>query len=141
MPKVVREEIDNLNATVTITLEKSDYQPKFKSELNKYRQKAHMKGFRRGKTPLSVVKKMYGKAVLAEVINEQLQKELFEHLNEDKLDILGQPLPSEDQEQIEFDLKDMSDYVFKFDLGIAPEFEVEGLDKKNSFQKSQNYEI
>lgn len=135
MPKVVREEIDNLNATVTITLEKSDYQPKFNSELNKYRQQAHMKGFRKGKTPLSVVKKMYGKSVLAEVINEKLQKELFDHLNEDKLDILGQPLPAEDQEQVEFDLKDMNDYVFKFDVGIAPQFEIVGLDKKNKFEK------
>ena len=135
MPKVVREEIDNLNATLTITLEKSDYQPKFNSELNKYRQQAHMKGFRKGKTPLSIVKKMYGKSVLAEVINERLQKELFDHLNEEKVEILGQPLPAEDQEQIDFDLKDLTEYVFKFDLGLAPQFEVQGLDKQNEFEK------
>lgn len=135
MPKVVREDIDNLNATLTITLEKSDYQPKFNSELNKYRQQAHMKGFRKGKTPLSVVRKMYGKAVLAEVINELLQKHLFDHLNEEKLDILGQPLPSTDQEEIEFDVKDLNDYVFKFDLGLAPQFEVAGLDQGNEFEK------
>ena len=135
MPKVVREDIDNLNATLTITIDKGDYQSKFESELGKYRKQAHMKGFRRGKTPLSVVKKMYGKAVLGEVINDMLQKELFDYLNEKKIDILGQPIPSKDQEQVDIDPKDMSNYEFKFDLGIAPDFEIKGLDKKNTFQK------
>ena len=135
MPKVVREDIDNLNATLTITIDQVDYKPKFDSELGKYRKQAHIKGFRKGKTPLSVVRKMYGKAVLGEVINELLQKQLFDYLTEEKIDILGQPIPSKDQEQMDLDPKDMGDFEFKFDLGIAPEFEIEGLDKKNSFQK------
>lgn len=135
MPKVVREDIDNLNATLTIKLDKGDYKPKFDSELGKYRKQAHMKGFRKGRTPLSVVKKMYGKAVLGEVINEMLQKHLFDYLNEEKIDILGQPIPAKDQEQVDLDPKDMGDYEFKFDLGIAPEFEIKGLDKKNKFEK------
>ncbi len=135
MPKVEQENLDNLNAVLTVTLEKSDYEPKFKAELNKYRKQANMKGFRKGKTPTSVLKKMYGKSVLADVINEMLQQQLYEYLTEQDLQILGQPLPSEDQKPQDFDLKTMQDYVFKFDLGLAPDFEVEGADENTTFEK------
>ncbi|MCB0548779.1 MAG: trigger factor family protein, partial [Phaeodactylibacter sp.] len=119
MPKVVREDIDNLNAVLTVTLEKEDYESKFNSELSKYRKQAHMKGFRKGKTPLSVLKKMYGKSVLADVINEMLQKELYGYLTGENINILGQPLPSDSQEPIDFELRELHDYTFKFDLGLA----------------------
>ncbi len=135
MPKVVREDIDNLNAVLTVTLEKKDYEPKFKSELNKYRKQAHMKGFRKGKTPMSVVKKMYGRSVLAEVVNEILQQQLYDFLRAEDLNILGQPLPSEEQGPVNFDLKDLDDYVFRFDLGLAPEFEVEGISESHTYEK------
>ncbi|MCO6478063.1 MAG: trigger factor [Phaeodactylibacter sp.] len=135
MPKVVREDIDNLNAVLTVTLEKEDYEPKFNSELSKYRKQANMKGFRKGKTPLSVLKKMYGKSVLADVINEMLQKELYGYLTDEDISILGQPLPSESQEPVSFELKGLEDYTFKFDLGLAPEFEVEGVGPENTFEK------
>lgn len=135
MPKVEHENIDNLNAVLTVTLEKSDYEPKFKTELNKYRKQANMKGFRKGKTPTSVLKKMYGKGVLADVINEMLQKELYDYLTDNDIKILGQPLPSADQEAQDFDLKTLQDYVFKFDLGLAPDFEVAGADEHTTFEK------
>lgn len=135
MPKVEHENIDNLNAVLTVTLEKSDYEPKFKTELNKYRKQANMKGFRKGKTPASVLKKMYGKGVLADVINEMLQKELYDYLTDNDIKILGQPLPSADQEPQDFDLKTFQDYVFKFDLGLAPDFEVQGADEHTTFEK------
>ncbi|KGE88279.1 MAG: trigger factor [Phaeodactylibacter xiamenensis] len=135
MPKVEHENIDNLNAVLTVTLEKSDYEPKFKTELSKYRKQANMKGFRKGKTPASVLKKMYGKGVLADVINEMLQKELYDYLTDNDIKILGQPLPSADQEPQDFDLKTLQDYVFKFDLGLAPDFEVQGADEHTTFEK------
>ncbi|MEQ8705602.1 MAG: trigger factor [Phaeodactylibacter sp.] len=135
MPKVEHENIDNLNAVLTVTLEKSDYESKFKTELNKYRKQANMKGFRKGKTPASVLKKMYGKGVLADVINEMLQQELYDYLTNNDIKILGQPLPSADQELQDFDLKTFRDYVFKFDLGLAPDFEVEGADENTTFEK------
>jgi len=135
MPKVEHENIDNLNAVLTVTLEKSDYEPKFKTELNKYRKQANMKGFRKGKTPASVLKKMYGKGVLADVINEMLQKELYDYLTDNDIKILGQPLPAPDQEPQDFDLKTFQDYVFKFELGLAPDFEVEGADENTTFEK------
>ncbi|MCB0560440.1 MAG: trigger factor [Lewinellaceae bacterium] len=137
MPKVVREDIDNLNAVLTVTLEKEDYEPKFNSELSKYRKQAAMKGFRKGKTPISILKKMYGKSVLLEVINETLQKELSGYLTEQDVKILGQPLPSEDQEPINFELNELHDYTFKFDLGLAPEFEVKGAGPDDTYGKME----
>ena len=135
MPKVVREDIDNLNTVLTVTLEKADYEPKFNSELSKHRKQAQMKGFRKGKTPVSILKKMYGKSVLVEVINEVLQKELSGYLAGEDLRILGQPLPSKDQEPLDFELKELHDYTFKFDLGLAPEFEVQGVGPDSTFEK------
>ncbi|MCB0567036.1 MAG: trigger factor [Phaeodactylibacter sp.] len=137
MPKVVREDIDNLNAVLTVTLEKEDYEPKFHSELSKYRKQAAMKGFRKGKTPISILKKMYGKSVLVEVINDTLQRELSGYLTDQDVKILGQPLPSEDQEPIDFEFKELQDYTFKFDLGLAPEFEVKGAGPEDSYGKME----
>ena len=128
MPKVLREDVDSLNSILTVVVEKADYEPKFKSELNKHRDKAHLKGFRRGKTPMSAIKKMFGKGLLSEIINELFQKELFKYIDEEKLNILGQPLLADDQEQLDFDVKFLNDYELKFEIGLSPEFEVTGLD-------------
>jgi len=135
MPKVEKKDIDNLNAVLTITLEKSEYEPKFNTELKKYRKQANMKGFRKGRTPVSVLKKMYGQSVLADVINEMLQKELNDYLNAQDFRILGQPLPSEEQKPQDIDVKSMDDYEFKFDLGISPDIEVEGADEDAKYEK------
>ncbi|MEL6926044.1 MAG: trigger factor family protein, partial [Bacteroidota bacterium] len=137
MSKVVREDIDQLNATLTVTLSPSDYEPKFKSELKKYQQKAHMKGFRKGKTPMGMIKKMYGRGLLAEVVNEMLQKEIYEYINNEKLDLLGQPIPSDEQANVDFDVRDLSDFEFRFDLGLAPEFEVKGADSATTVDRYQ----
>ncbi|MCB9302256.1 MAG: trigger factor [Lewinellaceae bacterium] len=137
MPKVVREDIDNLNSVLTVTIEKDDYASRFDSELSKYRKQAHMKGFRKGKTPASVLKKMYGRGVLADVINDLLQKELYDYLSKEDIKILGQPLPSDSQAPIDFDVRELQEYVFKFDLGLAPEFEVQGIDKSSTYRKLQ----
>ena len=127
MPKVVRADIDNLNTVLTVTVEKKDYEPKFLSELKKYRNQAHLKGFRKGKTPMSVVKKMFGKNALAEIVNEQFQKTLFDYIKEEKLEVLGQPLLADDQEPLDFDLKFLDDYEIQFELGLAPNIEINGL--------------
>ena len=92
MPKIVREDVDNLNAVLTITLEKEDYEPKWEEELVKYRQRASFKGFRKGKTPMGIIRKLVGKSVLADVINDMvLQKELYKFLSQEDVNILGQP--------------------------------------------------
>ena len=134
MPQVVRTDSDNLNTQLTLTLTKEDYAPKFKSELNKYRGKASMKGFRKGKTPINLIKKMYGKSVLVDVVNEMVQKEIFAFIQEHDLRAIGQPLPSADQPELDFDVNDLKDLEFKFDIGVSPEFELKGVDKDAHFK-------
>ncbi len=135
MPTTSREDKQDLNATLTVVVPKSDYEPKLKAELNKYRKQAQMKGFRKGHTPMSVVKKMYGRSVLAEVVNEMMQQELYRYLTEEDIEILGQPLPSDEQQPLDFDLKDPQDFTIKFDVGLAPAFEVAGVDAENTFEQ------
>lgn len=130
MPQVVRTDIDNLNAVLTVEIPKDDYLPIFTTELRKYRKDARIKGFRQGKTPMSVLKKMFGKAVLGEVINKILQEQLTDFMVNDSTEILGQPIPSSEQEPVDFDVRALDDYSFKFDIGIAPEFDVQGLEDK-----------
>ncbi len=124
------ENIDPLNATLSIVIAKEDYEPKYKETLNDFRRKGTFKGFRKGKTPLGYIRKIYGESALAETVTELLQKTIMDYLNENKVNFLGQPLPADDQERINFDPKRLEDYAFKFDLGMAPEFEVQGLDAK-----------
>ncbi len=125
---VTKNEIDALNASLHITIDPADYEEKFKQELNKYRGKAQLKGFRKGKTPLSTIKKMYGKSILAETINNILGETLNDFLTNEKLETLGQPIPSEGSEIMDFNVKDLGVYKFDFDLGLAPQFEVAGME-------------
>lgn len=133
MPKVVRDDVDNLNTVITVSIDKSEYENKFNSELNKYRKQVQMKGFRKGKTPMSVLRKMYGKAILSDVINDMLQKEMGQFLTDNDLNYLGQPLPNDDQQIYNFDPRELEDFEFKFDLGLAPDFEVQGLEEGSTF--------
>jgi trigger factor len=135
MPQVVRKDIDNLNAELTVTIEKKDYEAKFVEELKKYRQQASMKGFRKGKTPMSVLKKMYGNSVLSNIVYDILNTELDTFLKEEQLAILGQPIPSEDTPEVSIDVKNMDDMVFKFDLGLAPQLEIKGFNKNKKFTR------
>jgi len=130
MSNVVKEDIDQLNAKVTVTVKKDEYEPIFNQELKKYRQQSNLKGFRKGKAPMSALKKMYGKSVLVDVVNKKLQEQLYNFLEEENIKYLGQPLISDEQETIDFDLKNMRDYEFKFDIGLMPEVEIQGLDNK-----------
>ncbi len=135
MSKVVREDVGSLSAVLTLTVTKGDYEPKLSAELNKHRKKAQLKGFRKGKTPMGFIKKMYGRAILADAINEMIQKELTKYIADEKIQILGQPLPSGDQEEFDFNINNLIDYTFKFDIGFAPEFEVEGLSDESKFDR------
>lgn len=135
MSKVVRSDVDSLNTVLAVTVEKSDYEPKFLSELKKYKNQAQIKGFRKGKTPISVLKKMFGKGVLSEIVNDQFQETLFNYIKDEKLNVLGQPLLTDEQEPLEFDLKELEDYELKFELGLAPDFEIAGLGKTESITR------
>ena len=127
--KAVRNDIDALNVSLSMTIEKSDYEAKFNEELTKYRAQAHLRGFRKGKTPMSTVKRMYGKSLLADTVNNLLQEQMTSYLKDEVLEYLGQPIPAEAQEQFDFDLKSLGDFEFLFDIGLAPAFEVIGASK------------
>lgn len=137
MATITREDIDALNVSVTMTITKEDYQAEFQNQLKRYRQQAQLKGFRKGKTPMSVVRKMFGRSILSEVVNKQMQEEMSKFLfdEESDLDFLGQPIPADEQEVFEFDPKDLEDFTFKFDLGLAPKFDLQGLDSDQVFER------
>ncbi|MBP1637904.1 MAG: trigger factor [Bacteroidetes bacterium] len=119
---IVRKDLDQNNAIITISIEKSDYAEKVEKNLRDYRKKANMPGFRPGNVPLGLIQKMYGKAILAEEINKQVSDGLYNFIKDNDINILGEPLPSESQKEIDFDTQE--NFGFEFDLAIAPEFEV-----------------
>ncbi|MCU4174662.1 trigger factor [Carboxylicivirga sp. N1Y90] len=119
---ISKENTDALNAVIKLTVEKEDYTKRVNDVLNDYRKRVNMPGFRPGKVPTGVVKKMYGKAVLAEEINKIVSEQLHQYITENELDLLGEPLPSETQEVIDFDTTEAFDFVF--DVALAPELEI-----------------
>ncbi|MBK8516913.1 MAG: trigger factor [Saprospiraceae bacterium] len=132
--QIVRKETTPLHLTLDITLEPSDYKPKLDSEIKKYKNQAQLKGFRKGKTPDSVIKKMYGKSILADVINETLQDKLFGYLDEEQINYLGQPLANEDENLVlNLDINNPKDYKFSFDLGIAPDLDIKGASETDAY--------
>ncbi|APG60362.1 trigger factor [Christiangramia salexigens] len=127
---ITRENIDELNAVVKVDIAKEDYAGKVDKILKDYRKNANIPGFRKGHVPMGMVKKQYGKAVLVDEVNKLLQESLNKYLTEEKLDVLGNPLPKE-QENFDWDNEE---YSFEFELGLAPEFEVD-LDLKKPVTK------
>jgi trigger factor len=128
---ITKESIDELNARVTIKLEPADYQPTVDRVLKEHARKANMPGFRPGKVPVGVVKKMYGTSVLVEEVNKMLGNKLYEYIGNEKLEILGNPLPSE-QVKPKADFENPADMEFTYDLGLAPNINLE-LGKKFKF--------
>ncbi|MDD7884432.1 trigger factor [Flavivirga sp. 57AJ16] len=123
---ITRENVDALNAVVKVDIAKEDYSDKVEKILVDYRKTANIPGFRKGHVPMGMVKKQYGKAVLVDEVNKLLQEALNKYLTEEKLDVLGQPLPKQ-QDGINWDADEFS---FEFELGLAPEFEVNLKGKK-----------
>ncbi len=124
---ITRNNVDALNAVVTVEVSKSDYAEKVEKVLADYRKNAAIPGFRKGAVPMSLIHKQYGKAVLLDEVNKLLQDNLNKYLVEEKLDILGNPLPKVTED---FNW-DVEDYKFEFELGLAPEFTVD-LNAKNN---------
>lgn len=121
---VSKENIDELNAVLTIELDKADYEPKVEKGLKDYGKRVAIKGFRPGHAPAGMIKKMYGKSILVDTIDRMIGEELSKYIKDNNLDILGEPLPNEKQEPIDFD-KDVDKVTFKFDLGLSPEIIVD----------------
>jgi len=118
--QITKEQIDELNAVVKVAITRDDYQEKVNKILNDYRKQANIPGFRKGQVPLGLIKKQYGKAVLVDEVNKLLQDNLSKYLSEEKLDVLGNPLPKQ-QENFDWDNEELA---FEFELGLAPDFDV-----------------
>lgn len=123
---ITKEQIDNLNAVVKVAITKEDYQDKVDTILKDYRKQANIPGFRKGQVPMGLIKKQYGKAVLVDEVNKLLQDNLNKYLTEEKLDVLGNPLPKQ-QDNFDWDKEELD---FEFELGLAPNFEVPLKTKK-----------
>ncbi|MCB9204095.1 MAG: trigger factor [Flavobacteriales bacterium] len=121
---ITKETIDELNARVTIKLEPADYQPQVEKTLKEHARKAKMPGFRPGKVPVGVVKKMYGPSVLVDEVNKMLGNKLYEYIGNEKLEILGNPLPSETVKP-KADWDNPAEMEFTYDLGLAPKIELD----------------
>lgn len=134
--QITQTELKNLTATLTITIEPADYQEDVQKELKQVRQKAQMPGFRPGMVPAGLVKKMYGKGILADVLNKKVGESLQKHIEDNKLAILGEPLPNNElTPAIDMDTQDT--FTFAFDIAVAPEFDA----KLNGKNKLTEYEI
>lgn len=120
---VTEKQIDKLNLELTIEVAAADYAEIEKKKLAERRRTAEFKGFRRGMVPASLIKRVYGDQALVESVNQVIGQALDQHINEKKLRILGEPLSSENQPQIEWE--DGNDFTFVFDLGLSPEVSVE----------------
>lgn len=126
---ITRENIDQLNALLKVEIIKGDYEENVEKVLRDYRKKANIKGFRPGMVPIGLIRKMYGKAVQLDEINKLVSENIQKYLVDEKIDILGDPLPKADEhELIDFDKQE--DFSFTFELGLAPQFELK-LSKKN----------
>ena len=123
---ITRKDIDALNAVVTVNIEKDDYSAKVEKILSDYRKTANIPGFRKGHIPMGMIKKQYGKAVLIDEVNKLLQEALSKYINDEKLDVLGNPLPKP-QDDLDWDA---DNFVFEFELGMAPQFDVKLKSRK-----------
>ena len=118
---IKKKDVDALNAVVTVVISKDDYQDKVTKILNDYKKTANIPGFRKGHIPMGMVKKQYGRGVLVEEVNKLLQEGLHNFLTQEKLDVLGNPLPKNETE-INWD---NDEFTFEFDLGLSPSFKVD----------------
>ena len=121
---VSMQNVDKVSALLTVNIEKADYQEKVEKLLKKYRQQVNMPGFRKGMVPMSLIKKQFGKSAMAEEVDKLMQDAVNNYIRENKVNMLGMPLPNEEKMQtIDFDVQE--NFEFVFDIALAPEFKAE----------------
>lgn len=121
--KVSFENQDKVNGLMTIIVEESDYKEKVEKSLKDYRKQANIPGFRKGMAPMGLIKKQYGEYLKLDTINKVVGEELYKYIKDNKINMLGEPLPSAKQEAQ--DLEKEPPYTFYFDIAVAPELKVE----------------
>lgn len=125
---IVKENLNDLTAVLKVNITKDDYTEKVETVIKDYRKKARIDGFRPGKIPTGLIKKMYGKGILVEEVNKLISESLTNYIRDEKLNLLGEPLPSENQKTADFDNE--TEFEFLFDVAIAPEIEIK-ISKKD----------
>ncbi|MBD98483.1 MAG: trigger factor [Verrucomicrobia bacterium] len=131
--EVIKKDIDQLNAELTIKISETDYKEQVNASLKNYRRQASLPGFRKGMVPMGMIRKMVGTNILAEEINKMLSDKLYQYINDEKLNILGNPMPKESDEAA-IDWENQKDFEFTYELGIAPEVKAE-LSEKDKVEK------
>ncbi|MDR0296154.1 MAG: trigger factor [Prevotellaceae bacterium] len=126
--KITQNNIDELNATIALTIEQADYEPRVQKSLNEHRRKADVKGFRPGMAPMSLIEKMYGKSILLDEVQKLMSEGLNQHINDNQLQLLGEPLPNEDDPN-KNDWEKGGDLEFKFDIALAPKINISFTEK------------
>ena len=121
--KVLQESVDKLNAVLKVEIKSEDYQNIVKASLEKYRKSAKVPGFRPGKVPFGMIQKQYGKSVLAEELNKLANDSLYKFITEEKLEILGNPIPTAD-ETFKGDMENPGDFEFAYEIGFSPKFDI-----------------
>jgi trigger factor len=126
---ISKHDIDKLNAEIKITLTPADYETRVNDALKKVQRQASMPGFRPGKVPAGLIKKQYGTQIMVDEINKLLNETIHKYIEENKIDILGNPLP---KDQTAVDFEKQKDFEFSYEIGLAPQFDV-NLDSKQAF--------
>ncbi|MBK6564208.1 MAG: hypothetical protein IPL63_08575 [Saprospiraceae bacterium] len=132
--QILRKDVNPLLTQIEITIEPGDYVEKFETNLKKYKNKAQIKGFRKGMIPMNTLKKMYGKSLLVDTVYEELNDLFNQYLKEQKINTLGSPLPSEGFEpDLNFDMYNYNSFTFHFDVGIVPEYQIAGISESDVY--------
>lgn len=130
---ITKTQIDELNATIQLEISASDYMDKVENALKDYRRKANIPGFRKGMTPMGMIRKMYEKSAIVDEVNRVMQNSIFDFLENEKLEILGNPLPIN---EMPIDWDTQRDFTFHFEVGMSPKFEINLSEKdKVSYYK------
>ena len=119
---ISKEQIDALNAVITLEIDKSDYQKKVDEALNSYRKNASIPGFRKGHIPMGMIKKQYGRAIQVDEVNKLISDSLNKFVSDEKLELLGQPIPKENAPEVDWD---SDHHTFVFEIGLAPQFSID----------------
>ena len=131
---ISKTDIDQLNSVINMTIDRKDYEKKVGSVLSDYRKNANIPGFRKGHVPMGMIKKQYEKAVIADEVNKLLRENLDKYIKEEKLELLGNPIPKASKEDLDWEASKLN---FEFELGLAPKFDI----KLNVLKKVVCYEI
>lgn len=133
---VVRNDIDNSSAIITVTVTRDELKPKLDAELKKFRTRAPIKGFRQGQAPMDFIKKIYGTSIFSDTLNDLLTRQLYDYLRDSKLDVLGQPLPTDEQRSFSFKISNPDpEYAVNYEVGFVPAFDLKGLDKTAVYER------